>query len=71
MLDVVNPGKPVAIDTVDGWVVSGPIGGLDVNEPVNTAVTNFVPAEVRNPVVDISQFWDLESIGIKDQSMNQ
>ena len=63
-----KPGEPVAIDTVLGWVVSGPIGGLDVNEPVNTALANFVSAEVRNPVVDINQFWDLESIGIKDQS---
>ena len=39
-----------------------------MNEPVNTALANFVFAEVRNPVVDINQFWDLESIGIKDQS---
>ena len=63
-----KPGEPVAIDTVLGWVVSGPIGGLDVNKPVNTALANFVFAEVQNPVVDINQFWDLESIGITDQS---
>ena len=63
-----KPGESVAIDTVLSWVVSGPIGGLDVNEPVNTALANFVFAEVQNPVVDINQFWSLESIGIKDQT---
>ena len=25
-------------------------------------------AKVRNPAIDINQFWDLETIGIKDQS---
>ena len=62
-----KPGEPVAIDTVLGWVVSGPIGSPDVEEPV-TALAHFVSAEVRNSGVDISKFWDLESIGIKDQS---
>ena len=62
-----KPGEPVAIDTVLGWVVSGPLGGFDVDEPV-TALANFVSAEVRNPAIDINQFWDLETIGIKDQS---
>ncbi|CAB4007702.1 E3 ubiquitin- ligase DZIP3 [Paramuricea clavata] len=62
-----KPGEPVAIDTVLGWVVSGPIGGFDVDEPV-TAQVNLVSSEVRNPLVDITKFWDLESIGIKDQN---
>ena len=38
-------GEPVAIDTALGWVVSGPLGHLDVDEPV-TALANFVSAEV-------------------------
>ena len=62
-----KPGEPVAIDTVLGWVVSGPLGGFDVDEHV-TALANFVSAEVRNPAIDINQFWDLETIGMKDQS---
>ena len=35
-----KPGKPVAIDTVLGWVVSGPIGSPDVEEPL-TALANL------------------------------
>jgi hypothetical protein len=62
-----KPGEPVAIDTVLGWVVSRPIGGFDVDEPVTAQVT-LVSSEVRNPLVDITKFWDLESIGIKDQN---
>ena len=48
-----NPGEPVAIETVLGWVISGPIGGFNVEEPV-TAQAKFVSAEVQNPVVDIN-----------------
>ena len=62
-----KPGEPVAIDTVLGWVISGPVESCEEKEPA-AALVHFVSSEVRNPAVDVAKFWDLESIGIKDQS---
>jgi hypothetical protein len=64
VLDVVSSANLLRLIL---FLVGWPIGGFDVDEPVTAQVT-FVSSEVRNPLVDITKFWDLESIGIKYQS---
>ncbi|XP_046864650.1 uncharacterized protein LOC124459173 [Xenia sp. Carnegie-2017] len=57
-------GEPVAIETVLGWVVSGPVGSTDKNQPA-TAQVNFCSA--NKTCINVENFWDLESLGIKDK----
>jgi hypothetical protein len=63
-----DPGEPVAIDTVLGWVVSGPVGDGKLDE-VESARVNFVTGEAGSSgMAAVNRFWDLESIGIKADS---
>ena len=57
-----DPGEPVAVDTVLGWVISGPVGLENLEEKDHVRV-NFVTGEVNQD--NLNRFWDLESIGIK------
>ncbi|XP_028404089.1 uncharacterized protein LOC114526762 [Dendronephthya gigantea] len=53
--------EPVAIETLLGWVLSGPVG-LASRDADDSAVVSIVSCE---PAVDVGRFWELESIGIK------
>ena len=51
-----EPGEPVAIDTVLGWVISGPIG-LGNLDGEDSAPVNFVAGEVSGSD-NLNRFWD-------------
>ena len=59
-----EPGEPVAIETVFGWVISGPVRSFDENEPVSAQVN---VCSVNEPCLNVEKFWDLESLGIKER----
>ncbi|XP_066916600.1 uncharacterized protein [Clytia hemisphaerica] len=56
---------PVATKSVFGWLVSGPIEGT------SSSFSNSLLLSSQTPSIDerLSRFWDLESMGIVDESI--
>ena len=64
---------PTAVETVFGWVLSGPLD-LAAQEPFNVNPTCVLRIESQSLSADdthldfwLKRFWDLEAIGIADQ----
>jgi len=69
-----GPGESVAIKTKLGWVLSGPrkIAGKEFKS-VDNAVVNFLPSvnqsvDTRNIEESVIHLWDLETLGIRQDS---
>ncbi len=57
--------QPVAVETVLGWTLSGPIGN-DESDVVQSSI-NLVIESNREPTDEkLNQLWDFESIGIRE-----
>lgn len=68
-------GGPTAVQTHLGWVLSGPIEGMptSMHSAVNLVTTHILKVDAqlspgRSPDLDeqLKMFWDLESLGIKE-----
>ena len=60
-------GEPVAVETILGWVLSGPIRETPGDE--NTVEVHHVRTEklcCRSLEKDVERMWDLETLGIKE-----
>ena len=65
-----GPDDPVAVKTVLGWVLSGPLQGKSLNS-TSIVNVNYVPSfslmssEKQRVDEEINKLWDLDSIGIR------
>ena len=65
-----GPNDPVAVKTVLGWVLSGPLQGKSLNSTSFVNV-NYLPSfslkssETQRIDEEINKLWDLDSIGIR------
>ena len=64
-----GPDEPVAVKTVLGWVLSGPLEGKSLNSSSVVSV-NYLPnftvrSEKQSFDEEINKLWDLDSIGIR------
>ena len=69
-----GPNEPVAVKTVLGWVLSGPLQGKTLNSYENVNVnflppTNITLKEDRRIIEDtVNKLWDLDSLGIRQDN---
>ena len=67
-----RPGEPVAVETVFGWILNGPVANKSVDSSINLNISEshvlFVNSAVPHNFNDLdnklSSFWDLETLGI-------
>ena len=65
-----GPQEPVAIKTLLGWVLSGPlkVGKFDHYSHINVNfVSSAVKSEKQQLDTMVNKLWDLESLGIKEE----
>ena len=65
-----GPQEPVAIKTLLGWVLSGPlkVGKFDQYSHINVNfVSSAVKSEKQQLDTMVNKLWDLESLGIKEE----
>ena len=65
-----EPKEPVAVETVLGWVLSGPLKGRKIDKEQEVQV-NFFTAEslVTDSLErDVHNLWDLETTGIRESN---
>ncbi|XP_028416197.1 uncharacterized protein LOC114539977 [Dendronephthya gigantea] len=60
--------EPVAVDTMLGWVISGPLLGSSENEiaNVNLVSQGGEQNELSSIGADIEKLWDLDTLGVKE-----
>lgn len=59
---------PIAVDTRLGWVLSGPAEHVDLIA-ANLVSTHTLRVDYDEAEIDktLKAFWDLESLGVKDE----
>ena len=55
-----KPGEPVAVETVFGWILNGPVANKFVDSSTNLNIFRISHALFLN----LSKFWDLKTLGI-------
>ena len=67
-----KPGEPVAVETVFGWILNGAVANKSVDCSTNLNISEShvlflnsgVPHNLNNLENKLSNFWDLETLGI-------
>ena len=68
-----KPGEPVAVETVFGWILNGPVANKFVDSSTNLNIFRMSHALFLNSVLPhnsnnldnkLSKFWDLKTLGI-------
>ena len=55
--------EPVAVETTLGWVLSGPLNGESLLYDLNNVNVTYVEANLESKV---EQFWDLDTVGVRE-----
>ena len=55
--------EPVAVETTLGWVLSGPLNGESLLYNLNNVNVTYVEANLESKV---EQFWDLDTVGVRE-----
>ena len=55
--------EPVAVETTLGWVLSGPLNGESLHYVSNNVNVTYVEANLASKV---EQFWDLDTVGVRE-----
>ena len=67
-----KPGEPVAVETVFGWILNGPVVNKSVDSSTNLSISESHVLFLNSAVLHnfnnldnkLSNFWDLETRGI-------
>ena len=55
--------EPVAVETTLGWLLSGPLNGESLLYDLNNVNVTYVEANLESKV---EQFWDLDTVGVRE-----